>query len=316
MNHPLYPGLSLCMLLAACQPPPPSDWIDGYLEAEIVNISAEVPGRLQGLAVSEGQRVEVGNKLFWLNDAIEQTTVQEAMGRVNSLSNNLKNISSGSRPEEIAVLEEQLAQALADLELAKKNLARTSELAHAKFLSPSQEDDARTRVDSANARVNSIRAQINSARLAARPAQIGAAKAEQESSQAGLQKARQVLAQKMVDSPVQGVVNELFYRPGEVVPAGKPVLALVLQNSYRARFYLGADKLAKLKLQQAIRITVQGCNGSLPATIRRIAEKPEYSPPVLYSRDSRDKLVFLVEANTAPTNSCQLHAGIPIGVSL
>ncbi len=318
MNYPFYCSLPLCMalLLAACQPHPPSAVIDGYLEAEIVHIAAEVPGRLQGIAVSEGQKVDVGSKLFWLDAAIEQTSVQEAQERVHSLSSTIKNLSTGSRAEEVAVFEGQLTQALAELHVAKKAWTRASELARSGFLSPSQADDARARVDGANARANSVRAQINSARLAARPAQIRAAQAEQHSSEARLQKTRQVLAQKTVDSTVQGVVNELFYRPGEVVPAGKPVLTVVLQNKYRARFYLGADRLAKLTLQQAITITVQGCNGSLPATIRRIAETPEYVPPVLYSRDSRDKLVFLVEANTAPTSSCQLHAGMPITVSL
>jgi HlyD family secretion protein len=111
---------------------------------------------------------------------------------------------------------------------------------------------------------------------------------------------------------MSGLVQQVYYHVGEFVTAGSPVLTLRLTDQDKVRFYLSQDKMHRLSLGQNINIQVDGMNQSIPAKISYIASAAEFTPPVIYSKDSRTKLVFLIEAQLEVGQS--LNPGMPVDV--
>ncbi len=137
-----------------------------------------------------------------------------------------------------------------------------------------------------------------------------------------LQGAQQHLIQlkhKLIEASPLGtpnaIVQDTYYKPGEFVQAGKPVVSLLLPENIKVRFFVPQSTLAQLSLGQPIQIWVDGNNTAIDAKISFIASKMEYTPPVIYSVESRSKLVALVEAT--PCDSSQhLHPGLPVSIVL
>lgn len=111
-------------------------------------------------------------------------------------------------------------------------------------------------------------------------------------------------------------VNDVFMRPGEWVPAGQPVLALLPPAQRKARFYVGQHEVGGLKPGDTVHLHCDGCGADIEARVSFIAAGPEYTPPVIYSNAQRGKLVFLVEARTVrPEDAERLRPGQPLDVS-
>jgi len=133
-------------------------------------------------------------------------------------------------------------------------------------------------------------------------------------AQARLNSAETRLARRKVFSPVDGTVQEVYYRPGEMVPAGRPVVALLPPGNIKVRFYVPETVLPKINYGDTIKIHCDGCAADLTAHINFIAKQSEFTPPVIYSLEERSKLVFLVEA--LPDTPSALRVGQPVDVSL
>ena len=110
--------------------------------------------------------------------------------------------------------------------------------------------------------------------------------------------------------------QERFFRPGELVPAGQPVVSLLPPENIKARFFVPEAQIATLTVGQVVQLLCDGCGTPLAARISRIATQPEYTPPVIYSRGSREKLVFRVEAVPSPEQATMLRPGLPVDVRL
>jgi HlyD family secretion protein len=115
-----------------------------------------------------------------------------------------------------------------------------------------------------------------------------------------------------VRAPLAGRVEQIYRRPGEFAPAGQPVIALLAPENIKLRFFAPQNMLAKLKLGQTVRISCDGCAKPIDARISFIASEPQFTPPVIYSIEQRDKLVYLVEAK--PVGAQSLRPGQPIDV--
>jgi HlyD family secretion protein len=129
-----------------------------------------------------------------------------------------------------------------------------------------------------------------------------------------LRQAEWRLAQKQQQAPVPAQVNEVYFREGEYVMPGQPVLSLLPPGGIKARFYVREDEVASLALGQWVSVGCDGCGEAVPAQISRIASGPEYTPPVIYSNVQRAKLVYLVEARPGPADSERLRTGQPLDV--
>ncbi len=133
-------------------------------------------------------------------------------------------------------------------------------------------------------------------------------------SQARLNSARTRLDRRKMVSPVTGTVQQVYYRPGEVVPAGRPIVALLPPGNLKVRFYVPEAVLPRLAYGDTVTVNCDGCPADITASISFIAKTAEFTPPVIYSREERSKLVFLVEA--LPNKPEALRVGQPIDVAL
>jgi HlyD family secretion protein len=121
------------------------------------------------------------------------------------------------------------------------------------------------------------------------------------------------LDRRKIASPVTGSVEQIYYRVGEMVPAGKAVLALLPPGNLKLRFFVGEAVLPQIKLGQAVKVQCDGCAGDLTAEVSFISRSSEFTPPVIYSNEERGKLVFLIEAR--PQRPDQLRVGQPVSVA-
>ena len=133
-------------------------------------------------------------------------------------------------------------------------------------------------------------------------------------AQARLNSSQTRLTRRKVFSPVDGTVQEVYFRPGEMVPAGRPVLALLPPGNIKVRFYVPETVLPTIAYGDTIKIGCDGCAGDLTARVSFIAKQSEFTPPVIYSTEERSKLVFLVEA--LPDKPGALRVGQPVDVSV
>jgi HlyD family secretion protein len=290
--------------------------LQGYAEGEYVRVASPIAGQLARLNVARGTTVKAGDALFALEQENEAAAYREAEERVKRSQAQHRNLLKGRRPEEIDAIRAQLAQAEASLKLSEANLVRQQQLVESNFISKDKLDEARTGRDRDRERMNELRAQLATAKLAARPDEIRAALAEVAASREALAQAEWRLSQKSSRAPQDALVTETLYVQGEWVPAGSPVVSLLPPANIKVRFFVPEKILGSVKLGQRVRIRCDGCQDAVPAPVTYIAQQAEYTPPVIYSRDNRAKLVFLVEARPAPADAMRLHPGQPVEVEL
>jgi HlyD family secretion protein len=124
------------------------------------------------------------------------------------------------------------------------------------------------------------------------------------------------LAQRAVAAPASGLVHDTYYVVGDLVPAGSPVASVLPPGNVKVRFYVAETALGRLKPGQTLTVACDGCAAPIAATIVFISHRAEFTPPVLYSKENRAKLVYLVEAKPALTDAAKLHPGQPVDVTL
>jgi len=140
------------------------------------------------------------------------------------------------------------------------------------------------------------------------------AEAALRTAQARLNSAQTRLARRKMFSPVAGPVQQIYYRVGELVPAGKPIVAILPPGNLKVRFFVNEATLPKLKIGDTVAVSCDGCAGDITARISFIARSSEFTPPVIYSMEERSKLVFLIEARTDTPE--RLRVGQPVSVRL
>ncbi len=122
------------------------------------------------------------------------------------------------------------------------------------------------------------------------------------------------LARRTVFSAVGGTVQQIYFRPGEMVPAGRPVLSLLPPGNIKVRFYVPEAVLPRVSYGDEVDVACDGCAHGLTARVSFIAKQSEFTPPVIYSLEERAKLVFLIEA--LPDKPAELRVGQPVDVTL
>ncbi|MDE2002250.1 MAG: HlyD family efflux transporter periplasmic adaptor subunit [Betaproteobacteria bacterium] len=303
------------LAIAGCSPDRAATYYPGYVEGEYVRVASPLSGTLIRLAVERGTQVAQGAPLFSLEDAQERAARSEAEARVRQAQATLADLEKGRRPPEVAAVRAQLAQAQASLVQSEADLARTRKLVADRFLPPQQQDAAVAARDRDRARVAELVAQLRVANLPARGDAIAAASAEVRAASDALSQAQWRIDQKSQAAPAAGLVDDTLYRPGEWVAAGAPVVSLLPPGNVKVRFFVPEAQLATIKAGDAVTVRCDGCAQDIAARVRFIAPQAEYTPPVIYSRESRSKLVYLVEARPEVPVAA-LHPGLPVEVTL
>ena len=302
------------LLLIACGEEP-AGFHQGYVEGKYVHPAPAIGGRLIELPVKEGQAIEEGQLLFALDAQLEQAALREAQQRAGVAAARLQDLNKGKRAEELDVARAATREAEAALSLAISDQKRAGELFAAKMISQSELDAAESTERRARARLEQLRSELKVAELAGRSDQIDAARAELEAATAAVAQAQWALDQKTVQAPVKSMVEAIYRRQGEWVAGGSPVLSLLPETGRVVRYFVPEATLATLRIGQAKRIACDGCPAGLTATVSYISPEAEYTPPVIYSRHHREKLVFLVEATIeGGAAGAILHPGLPVEV--
>lgn len=302
------------LALAGCYQAPPAGY-PGYVEGEFVRVAAPLSGTLLELAVQRGTQVAKDAPLFTLESEQERAARAEAEARVRQAQATLANLEKARRPPEIAAARAQLAQAQASLRQSEADLARTQKLVADKFLPPQQRDQALAARDRDRGRVAELSQQLQVANLPARADEIAAATADVKAASDALAQAQWRLEQKSQTAPAAGLVADTLYRAGEWVAAGAPVVSLLPPANVKLRFYVPETVVGSLRIGDAVTVRCDGCGADIPAKVRFIATQAEFTPPVIYSRENRANLVFLVEAWPDTPNPA-LHPGLPVEVAL
>jgi HlyD family secretion protein len=291
------------------------DRVQGYIEGEYVYISCPTPGRLERLLVQRGETVSEGQLLFEIESARERAE-RDAARRVAEAKARLEDARKGRRPSEIEALEAQLAQAAAAFELARIEKERQEALSQRSATSEIEVDRARTAYEQAQHRIAELKAELETARLGQREDAIAAAEANLRALEAALELAEWELSQKSQSAPQAGVVFDTLYRAGEWVDAGRPVVSLLPPGNIKARAFVPQDRVSRLKLGDSLEVHIDGRAELIRGTISFISPSVEFTPPVIYGRDSRSKLVFMIELTFDPQTAAELHPGQPLDVLL
>jgi HlyD family secretion protein len=262
----------LILFLASCEQKQNNAWL-GYGEGDYAFVSAPQAGWMTGLAVERGRIVHRGDLLFTLD-----STGQAA-----------------SRDQAEATLEQaraSLVQEEANLKFTQTDLARQNRLIHANAGTTQARDLAENNAKQSMARIAQLRAQI-------------------DQMEAALSGAAYNLSQRRIIAQTEGPVEDIYFRPGEYVPASTSVVSILPPADIYVRFFVPETQLAKVHLGEKVGISCDGCK-SIQATVTFIASQEEYTPPVIFSVGNREKLVFKVEAR-AP-GGVPIHPGQPVDV--
>jgi HlyD family secretion protein len=300
--------------LAACGDAATPGW-SGYGEGDYVYVAAPLAGTLATLEVQAGQDVARGAALFALDADVEQAARAEGQARLAAAAAQAANTGKGRRSDEIAVTQAQLAQARAAAELAAADLLRQQQLVAQGFITPARLDDAKTALAQAQARVAELTATLQVARLPARSDEQQAARASADAAAQPLRQQPWRVQQMRQAAPAAARVADTYFRVGEWVNAGVPVVSLLPEGATKARFFVPEAEIGAVAPGQSVTIHCDGCGAPIAARITRIATQAEYTPPVIYSNAQRAKLVFMVEAKPdAAADGRRLKPGQPVDV--
>jgi HlyD family secretion protein len=288
----------------------------GYVEGEFVYMSSSQAGALTQLWVRRGQAVAADAPLFALESVDEAAGLQQATHQLAAARAQLADLQTGKRPPEVDVTKAQLAQAVAQARMAALQLARDEAQFRAGGIARQQLENSRTSAATTAAQVRELQNQLAVARLPSRAKQIRAQAEQVAATQAALARAQWLLDQKRVAAPRAGLVYDTLYRVGEWVQAGNPVVELLPPQNVKVRFFVPETAVGSLTVGHGVVIRCDGCLTDVPATITFISNAAEYTPPVIYSNESRSKLVFMIEAHASDADAQKLHPGQPVAVSV
>src|SRR5580765_8880404 len=302
-------------ILAACSGDKPTTY-QGYVEGEYVHVASPVGGRLERLLVQRGQTVEAKARLFELEADQETAAKRQADEQLKATQAQLADLRVGRRNPELDVAKAQLAQAVAAEQQAAQQLKRDEAQFEVGGIPRAQLEDSRANHAIKAARVRELQGQLDVSQLPAREDQIRAQDAQVAAARAASSQSSWRLDQKHVAATEGGLVVDTLYREGEWVPPGSPVVRMLPPQNVKVRFFVPQAVAGGLKPGRNVVLRCDGCGADVPAAVSYVADAPEFTPPIIYSNETRAKLVFMVEARPTPENAAKLRPGQPVSVSL
>lgn len=268
--------LGLALFAAACGQRADNGVMQGYGEADYIYLASQETGVLREVLVREGDAVDAGAPVFRLDPDRLSLNAQGAAANRGALV-------------------QAVEAARANAALAQRNFTRSTELFQQGFFSQARLDADRAARDAASAELDQARRTLAAA-----------------GAESGL--ARERLSDLSGAAPAAGTIERIYHRPGEVVSAGQPIAALLSPEYQKVRFFAPEALLGQLRTGARVAVSCDGCAEGLTGTISFIATEPQFTPPVIYSLDQRQKLMFLVEARLDTPGA--IRPGMPVDVRL
>ncbi|WP_129792648.1 HlyD family secretion protein [Sphingosinicella sp. CPCC 101087] len=279
-------------------------YLSGYVEGETLFMSAPVAGTISTIAVLQGRRVQPGQPLFTIDPAAlsaqgEQAEAQIAQARTG--------VAAAEATADQA--EAEAAAAAAQAVRARQDLDRFLAVGRADpdAVAGREVDEARAALREANARLVAARETA-----ASRRAQVAAARAQAAEAQGGAREVQIRVDQLAPVAPTPARVEQVFFQNGEWVAANQPIVSLLPDDRVKVRFFVPQEQVAHYRVGRVVQFSCDGCPAGLGARISYVSPQPEFTPPVIFSRETRDRLVFLVEA--LPARPGRLTPGLPVDV--
>ncbi len=308
--------LLVLMLWTGCSDPPDPDLFQGYVEGEYIHVASPIPGALDMLHVRRGDTIRKGAPLFVLERSPQFEAMMQSSNLAAQAHARVENLRKGRRPEEIKALEARLDQNTVSLKLSEIEWKRIQNLHNSGVVSIGELDRARAARDLLVAQSAEMRAELALARLGAREDEVRAAEAEWEAAKAALRRDAWNWSQKEQFSPADGLVHDTLYLPGELVGAGRPVVVLLPPTNLMVRFFVPESRLGDVRPDSRVMIQGDGFRQPLKGTVHYVSTRAEFTPPVIYSQQTRAKLVFMVEARFDTPDTSGLLPGKPVDVRL
>jgi len=281
-----------------------------YVEGEPLYLAAPVAGTVTAMHVARGDAVAAGAELFTVDPQQSQAAAGQAAAELAAAQAQAADARKGQRPAELSVLAANIAAAEARARDADKTVQRMTALTAAGVQSKQALDDARANAQSAEAQLAAVRRQRDAATLGQRADLVRAADARVQQAAAALTAARARLSDIAPKAPEAGRVEDVFFQQGEWAPPNQPILSLLPEGRIYLKFFVPERSLAAYGVGRIVRFSCDGCAGGLSAKISYVSPRPEFTPPVIYSRQSRDQLVYEVRARP----SARLNPGQPVDV--
>lgn len=282
-----------------------ADSFTGYVVSDNVYMSSPVAGTLTAVSVQRGQRVAAGAPLFRVDPTVRAAQADQARAQIAA-----QQAIVAQQQAALAGARDQLASAQADADRLNLQLGRLTAAQREKPGSVAQLDidQARASHQAALAKRDAARSQLGSAGAA-----IDAARAQVLQARAGLTSAQSQLADLAPVAPSAGRVEDVMFKRGESVGANAAVVSIVPDREVKVRFYVPQSMVSTYQPGRQVAISCDGCASGMTAVVDFVASRPEYTPPIIYSLDARQKLVFEVEAR--PANPLALVPGQPMDVA-
>lgn len=279
-------------------------YLSGYIEGEELYLAAPVSGTVASISAREGARVRAGSALFAIDPATLAAQGDQARAEIAAARTQIASAQANAEQAEAEVRAAAASAQRAGSDLSRLESVRSNDPA---AVAEKDIDAARAALREANARVAAGRETAS-----ARRAQISATRAQADQAEGGAREVAIRVGQLSPAAPADARVDKIFFQQGEWVNANQPVLSLLPDSAIKLRFYVPEGEIARYSPGTTVGFSCDGCPAGLKARISYVSPRPEFTPPVIFSRETRDRLVFLVEAR--PERPARLQPGLPIDV--
>lgn len=303
----------IASLFSSCAGPAPL--AVGYVEGEFVLLAPIEVAEVRTVAFKRGDRVKAGDTVATMETSDMIIAVAQAEAGLAQAQANLADLQIGKRPEEIAVLEATLTSAKAQKTEAERVVTRLSDLLRRGIATQADYDQAETQLNVQTAMVGQAEANLAVARLPARPEAIKAAENAVKQAQATLEQANWRLSKRTITAPAPGRIDDIIRNPGDLAGPSAPVLSMLPDGAVKLRLYLPETSFAAVQVGSLLDVHCDGCQPGQTARVSYVSPDPEFTPPVIYSLETRQKLVFLIEARPEGETS-RLQPGQIVDVGL
>ena len=267
----------------------------GHIEATEVRLAAKVGGRLLEAPLEEGQTITAGVLVARLETVDAEHQLAQARANAEAADAQLRLLLAGTRAEDLRRAEDQMAQAQAELDAARRDLDRLSGLADRGSATEKSRDDAATRKEIAERAVAAARAQLDKLVAGPRRQEIEAARAQRASAEAMVAAVEQQITDATVLAPSDGVVTTRIAEPGEILPPGATIAVLTDLDRPWLTVWIDEPSLSRVTLGQAVTVRVDGSDQRFKGTVSFISPVAEFTPKNVQTPDERAKLVFRVK---------------------
>jgi len=289
----------------------------GTVEATDAQLGFQAPGRIIALTPREGDRVTAGQELARLDRAELEAKRAQSEAQVEAAQAALAELESGSRREEIAQARAALAVAEERRQDAERDLGRTRRLFEGGAVSREALDKAQVGLDVARAQRTQAAEQLRLVEAGPRQERKAAARAQVSQAEAAVQGVEATLSNTVLTAPFDGVVTVRHREPGEVVPAGSPVLTLMDPRSRFVRIYIPENRVGAVRLGTRAAITADTYPGkTYPGEVSFIASEAEFTPKSVQTTEERVRLVYEVKVRVTGDAEFDLKPGLPADVRL